>query len=382
MKRKTVILTAAALAAVSACTYAAGPGSAATGTRTRPVVPTATASPYKFSPATMVAQLAGVNEPAPRHPNNTAAQDMRAADLGVMWDNGAGTVNVAFGDNYGSGWNAPVTVGPVDAPPSYTADYRPNALAKSTDGNLADGMTLNYVVNTGGVRKAMLNKQGNEVAVIPTAGVHVGSTDYLFYMAVNSWGTDAGAWTTNGQGIATSTDGGNTWSRSSTVWSNSGGDANFQQAAAENYAGYVYVYGTPNGRFGSAYLSKVPEGSLLTKSAYRYWNGSAWVTGSANATPITDVGVGEMSVFYDSQLSTWIMTYLNQNAGAIVARTAPAAEGPWSTEQTIVANASWTTYGAFIHPWSNGTDLYFVESQWGTYQTYLMHTTIGVTCGG
>ena len=39
--------------------------------------------------------------------------------------------------------------------------------------------------------------------------------------------------------------------------------------------GYVYAYGTPNGRQGAAYLARVPEQDILDLSKYEYWNGSS-----------------------------------------------------------------------------------------------------------
>jgi hypothetical protein len=41
-------------------------------------------------------------------------------------------------------------------------------------------------------------------------------------------------------------------------------------------AGYVYMVGTPNGRFGNAYLARVPEQQVLDKKAWRYWDGRSW----------------------------------------------------------------------------------------------------------
>src|SRR5690606_13344402 len=36
-------------------------------------------------------------------------------------------------------------------------------------------------------------------------------------------------------------------------------------------------------------------------------------------------------------------------------------------------------YGSYIHPWSNnGTDLYFIMSQWGPYNSFLMKSTLSL----
>ena len=33
-------------------------------------------------------------------------------------------------------------------------------------------------------------------------------------------------------------------------------------------------------------------------------------------------------------------------------------------------------YGGFIHPWSDGDDLYFTMSEWDSYNVYLMRAQL------
>ena len=35
-----------------------------------------------------------------------------------------------------------------------------------------------------------------------------------------------------------------------------------------------------------------------------------------------------------------------------------------------------TLYGAYIHPWSSGADLYFAASTWSDYNVMLMKTVL------
>jgi hypothetical protein len=63
-------------------------------------------------------------------------------------------------------------------------------------------------------------------------------------------------------------------------------------AALVKNGGYVYMYSTPNGRFGYIYLSRVPE-NLLDINAYRYWDGSGWVTSQSAATTVAMVVAGK-----------------------------------------------------------------------------------------
>jgi hypothetical protein len=300
---------------------------------------------------------------------------MYGGDLGIMWDNGAGSVNVAFGDNDGPGY--------VDACSGSGAGVvRHSALAQSSNHDLNNGLRIDTMIQSPpGAAKDVLNNVEGFGGRVPTAGIHVGNADYLAYMTIHSWQP----WQTSNGGIAYSPDGGQTWSEpQSAIWSNNANYTdNFQQSALADSGGYVYKYGTPNGRSGNAYVSRVPESGILTPSAYQYWDGNTWQTGNeAAAAPIVAGPVGELSVQYDSSLGVWLMTYLDNNTNAIVLRTAWDPQGPWSNEQSLVTPGAVPGvnyyYGGFIHPWSSGPDLYFSVSLAGPYQTYLMHSALTV----
>ncbi len=120
------------------------------------------------------------------------------------------------------------------------------------------------------------------VTLIPTAGISVptpgtqfGVTQYMSFMSVTQWGSP-GQWTTNYSALAYSTDNGENWTvapqtvRYNQPWS---GNQNFQQSAFVRPGdGYVYQYGTPNGRQGAAYLSRVAEKDILDLSKYDYYS--------------------------------------------------------------------------------------------------------------
>ena len=79
--------------------------------------------------STVVAQATGLLSP-----NRTQNENVLGTDLGVMWDNGNGQVLTAFGDSAGLGI------------PNLLAgslwSWRSNVLFRSTDRNLADGMSF------------------------------------------------------------------------------------------------------------------------------------------------------------------------------------------------------------------------------------------------
>ncbi len=311
------------------------------------------------------------------NPNQTHTNyKVYATDLGIMWDRGNGEIFALFGDTYGQGWGGN-GAGPRNA------DWRSNVLARSSDSNLADGLTFSTMIMDvpGHAKELLASKKINndEETVIPTAGVAVGTRHYIHYMSVHHWGA-AGMWYTNYAGIAYSDDGGQNWVKDPYArWiNNSAWSHNFQMAAFAKSGGYVYMFGTPNGRLGDVYLARVPENSLLTKSAYRYWNGNLWDANEAAARPVAKGQAGELSVAYNSYHGRWLMTYLNEARQAIVMRDAPSLTGPWNGEKIVARSSAYPgLYGAFIHPWSmNGSSLYFLMSQWTPYNVFLMRSTL------
>ena len=174
-------------------------------------------------------------------------------------------------------------------------------------------------------------------------------------MSVTQWGAP-GQWTTNYSAIAYSEDNGENWNvapntvRYNQPWS---GNQNFQQSAFVRPGdGYVYSYGTPNGRQGAAYVSRVAEKDILDLTKYEYyskgtaggWFGigatpAGWYRNNpAAATPVfgQDTGacgvanagnqVSEMSVQYNKSLKKYVVLYGDQ-FNNIVMRTSDTPAG-------------------------------------------------------
>lgn len=341
---------------------------------------------------------------------------------GVMWDNGGGQVLTAFGDTFGGarqgnqrsnqppavsgqGLNVPIFPSGVPFPAlpylnlnregghgngfagdtgnegPAGQDWRTNTLARSTDRDLAEGMEFDSFVtdregHAGEIIPGM-KSNGQEITIRPTGGTAVGGRQYLAYNSVRQWGPAPGSWTSNYSGIAYSDNNGETWTKSPHVFfTNAGSDANFQSISLVRKDGYVYVFGTREGRVGGVYLARVAEGSVLDRGSYEFFNGGNW--GPANqATPIVSGGVGEPSVMWYGPIQRWVMLTTDVLGNGIAIRQAGHPGGPWTEPKTIASGEDYpNTYGASIHPWSTGTDLYFTMSQWSTYNTYLMHTTV------
>jgi len=308
-------------------------------------------------------------------PGSVSATDstwgVYSTDLGVMWDNGSGEVLAAFGDTFGNTW----------APPGGNGnDWRSQVLLRSTDTNLADGMSFSSAAtDVAGHAKELIPSQkidNVEMTVIPTAGVSVGTRQYMAYMSVKHWGVP-NSWTTNYASIAYSDDDGQTWVTSGgPVWSNSGGSDHFQQMAFVHDGGYVYIYGTPNGRSGGAYLARVADGSLLNQTAWTYWTGSVWQSGADTlAASVVSAPVAEMSVQHNAYTGKWLMTYMQ--GSDIILRSATGPTSTWSTPSVIASSADYPgLYGGFIHPWSSGSSLYIALSQWDPYNVFLLKVNI------
>lgn len=319
------------------------------------------------TPAVMVNKITGAGSVSA----TDLAWQVNGTDLGIMWDNGAGQILAAFGDTFGAGFTRPFPSG---------GDWRSNVLLRSSDLDLAHGIAFDSAAeDSPGHAKELIPSQkvdGVEITVIPTAGVSVGSRQYLGYMSVRTWGPP-GLWDTNYASIAYSDDNGQTWvTAGGPVWDNPSGDNTFQQAAFVRDGGYVYLFGTPNGRFGNAYLARVSEGSVLTKSAYEYWTGTGWATGpDTAAAPIVPTPVAELSVQYHPDSGRWLMMYLAE--AGIVLRSAPTPQGPWSAATLVVGNQDYPgLYGGYLHPWSSGPEVYFAMSQWEPYNVYLMRVSV------
>ena len=315
-------------------------------------------------------------------------------DLGIMWDNGGSGKNkqvlVAFGDTFGDcnvagqEWRNNVLFRSVDVNLSVPDPIPPNVPGYQYGGSPVTVDRPNFSRQVIG----SLRLVSTEVTVIPTAAISVGTTQYVNFMSVASWG-NPGQWTTNFSAVAVSTDNGETWTVPVTsirpAWFNSvpgvpfvWGYQNFQMGAYMRRDGYVYNYGTTAGRGGAPFLSRVVETAVPDLSQYEYWTPFGWLKNMAYlAVQVTIAPGSEMSVAWNDYLGKYLMMYMNF-LGNIVLRTADNPQGPWSLPKTLVTTASMPggIYAPYIHPWSSGSNLYFTLSLWSTYSVMLMKTTL------
>ncbi|NMO01651.1 DUF4185 domain-containing protein [Gordonia sp. TBRC 11910] len=328
----------------------------------------------------------------PRSPAKTDARfSITSTDVGVPWDNGSGQVLMAFGDTWGRCQGAMV--------------WRHNTMLRSNgDSDLSKGITfrdpqVGNIFSGASVTPAhptfaqpMVNAVGVrniEVGMIPTAGIAVNGVQYVSFMSIHNWGPP-GRWVTNYSVLAASRDNGQHWAvdwntaRSNYELNIPGnshfrtGQGRFQVSAFLRVGGWVYQYGTPNGRFGATFLSRVPASQIADIDAYEYYSGGVnggWSRDSSTAGRVVREPVSEMSVAYNDYLKKYVM--LSAIGLDVVLRTSPAPTGPWSNPRVIVSGAqTGGLYAPYIHPRSHGQMLYFVASRWEDYNVMLLRTDL------
>jgi hypothetical protein len=354
--------------AVSAV-VAASAGPAPVAATARPPAPSSPALVIDRAATYEVAQEIG-----PGSINRAAKRwDVYGADLGSMFTY-EDRLYMVFGDTFG---------GPA-ADPFFAvghSNWRSNSMAFVTSSAPpSHGLYFTGMI-TGATETAaqLLSSQkvvGVEQTVIPTYGIAVGKTIYLYYMSVREYGAP-GHWSCNYSGVAYSQDGGQHFVKyPHVVWA---GDSNFGQVALVKRAPYVYVFGIPCGRYGGVAMARVPEADVLVKASYQYWDGRRWATARPRAAVVVvKAPVGELSVQWNSFYRKWLMMYLVDPTGQVVLRTANQLMGPWSRPQVVVTSAQYPElYAPYITPeWDGGRSIYFNMSVFGRYQVLLMHTAL------
>ena len=119
-----------------------------------------------------------------------------------------------------------------------------------------------------------------------------------------------------------------------------------------------------------------------TIAAWEYFDGESWSADRADAAEIIRPGAGEGSLAWNAGLGKWMYTTLNELSAQIELRLADELTGPWSDPialATIADNPQ--AYGAFMTPsWisEDGRTFYFVMSQFGPYNTYVVRATLAL----
>lgn len=288
-----------------------------------------------------------------------------------------GKTYMAFGDTFG-GPGAPLGTDFFSS--GNTPDWRSNSMLVTGDNNPADGLTVDSMISDrAGHAKAILPalQDSTECCIVPTYGTAVGNRIYVHYMSIKTFGPppDLNDWTCNYSGIAYSDDAGQTWVKSSPMWT---ATSNFIQVSFVQQGSFTYVFGVPCLGGGGVQLARVPSASLLVLSAYRYWTGKTWSPNMKSAKTIVPPEVGQFSVRYNSYYKKWL--FMTTDFG-IQLRTADALTGPWSAEQQVFSfDLGDLAFGCnlpYITPsWNDGPDIWFTMTDHLEYDVSLGHTQL------
>ena len=97
------------------------------------------------------------------------------------------------------------------------------------------------------------------------------------------------------------------------------------------YNGMVYLYGKlPTGSFLPYGVARAPLKNATKRSAYQFWNGSAWVSDVNQAVAVMSGIPGAVTVSYNAYLQTFIAIHSQAFSDKVIFRTASSPEGPWS----------------------------------------------------
>ncbi|WP_111511245.1 DUF4185 domain-containing protein [Mycobacterium kyogaense] len=214
-----------------------------------------------------------------------------------------------------------------------------------------------------------------DASTIPTSTFSDGDTMYASVMNVKNW--ERGTWQTRSSELYKSVDGGKTWTKAGPVWTNNAASNNpFQvQSFTPRDDGYVYMYGSENGRTNDGlHVARVPVADVENPAKYEYWDGNSFAVGAAGAggsppvlqPPAGYSGVGEPNVhFYDNKA---LLTF-NDDQGNIF--TSSSTDGVnWSTPQVVTSQPG--AYGVFQSPLSAGNSVDASVSLWNPYGTQLV----------
>lgn len=333
----------------------------------------------------LIAPITGPDATTP-----TQNVDVCGTDLGIPASLN-GTLYLAFGDTFGYDGDTCQPFGP---------NWRSNVLGWSRDPDLSDGLSWDGW-HTGpdgkaravveGDHQAAFSGDSGEQTKIPTALIGLGGQLVMHYMSVHGFAPQGGVWSCNYSQFLTSADGGRSWQPKGGHVGESGGTFNMLALSADpgngNPAGrYVYIMGTPCGRFDDARLARVSSAHLTDLSTWEYYggrskNGAAlWTNVSSKAVAVVKGPVGEASLSWNAYLNRWTYSYLNEHSAALELREAEQPWGPWSAPYVLAKASDYPQlYGAFSNAAmqrDGGRTVYFVMSRFGPYNTFLMRADL------
>lgn len=349
-----------------------------------------------------VSQVTGETDRQRNKPTDNQTESrygFRGTDLGASFEHD-GKMVFLFGDTW--------PVGPNDDVRTVDSD----CIALSSDTNPDDGLTLDFIKAPDGkygvVKIPGVSLGGFEV---PNGGFSYNHHMYGFYTTDHRF-EPAGV--VMGRTVLARSDDGLNWTKlydlstshfinvspwivdakTLTDFPVKDGKVLFMWASGAEY------------RRSSPCLAYVPLADVERKDAIRYWDDGKWSASETDAKTLFDHAVvGEMSVAWNKQLDSYLMTYNSDKPRGIMIRSAKQPWGPWS-DPKMLFNPRTEGYGKFMHislkdkkvdsmqdpgrendyggeyaPYmiprffkgdANDATIYFLMSTWNPYNTVLM----------
>ena len=306
-----------------------------------------------------------------------AEAGIQGTDLGIPVKVGDKMIFL-FGDSF----SVPKPTGP---------GWKSNFITTTTDDVYWDGLKIEPIVNDRGLVLPFFEgkHQGGkkddtsvEVTKIPTGGITIDDTVYVFYMSIRFWG-DAGEWYVNYNGVVKSNVNDlKKWEEVKELTWTEAEAPNFGQIYPfeDPNSDYIYVYGIPGGRNGGCVVGRTTKENFTNKAEYEYLVGeNTWKKGDAGlkllkADPYYVVGpaVSELSVAYNEYLGKYVMPFYR--SGKIIIMTSDSPYGKFSDSISVLTQKDYNgIYGGFIHPefiTDGGKSMYMTISCWETYNVY------------
>jgi len=157
---------------------------------------------------------------------------------------------------------------------------------------------------------------------------------------------------------------------------------NSAEAGAPAPDGFVYIYGVEEVPLTKkALAARVPRDQFTDFSAWRYWDGGAWVTSAADARPMMSRVSTEMSVT-PLENGRYLMVYMQDTIGGKIAvRVGDSPVGPWDAEQVVYTvpipptPAGLFSYHAKAHPSLSEPGSLLVSYNINTFGPFIDHFT-------
>ena len=343
---------------------------------------------------------------------NTAQYNCGGTDLGFPWyDPEEKQLYVTFGDSFdqhkmSGGWNSNVTLYTKNFDFSNGVKWQ-GALPGSFGANRqVTPISQNVASRNGWTASSSDICTPGTLTTIPTGGIVINGTYYLFYMEVNEFDhihvngvreSRIGMWDTFNSRVVKSTDKGQHWTLTNLVWNCH--DTSFNALNGEPFSQihpldigdeYIYIYGIKGGRESGVSMARVLKTNFENINEYEYFcgikngeptykkgaNGLNYIKGKSSCL-VVNGKCGELSFSYNPYFKSYMMFYLSSQS-QIVYRLMGANPYEWGAPVSIAGQGNIPClYGGATHEVmfdNKGQRMFMFIAQWSStlYSTHLV----------